>query len=301
MNKKSVCFGEVLWDNLPGVRVAGGAPLNAAIRMQSLGIPSSILSSVGNDPAGDELFGILEDRQVNTELLQKNDHFPTGEVHVKINEEGLPAYDIVFPSAWDEIRPTPEGIRAVSESDVFIFGSLACRNTVSRETLSECLNHADFSVFDVNLRPPFYEIPLIESLLKRADVIKMNDEELLTICSALGSGSEYIEENVRFLSAVSGSGQICITRGKEGAILFTDHTFTYCKGFPVVVKDTVGSGDSFLAALVVQLLKKSCAAYALQFACAVGAMVATHTGANPTLSLAEIHSFLQENQKPLII
>ncbi|MBK8944795.1 MAG: carbohydrate kinase [Ignavibacteriae bacterium] len=299
MNKNIVCFGEVLWDILPSGKVAGGAPMNVAIRLQSLGIPTKIISKIGNDSLGSELLSILKNKKVDISQIQLDKKMKTGEVLVKLDSNGIATYNIVYPSAWDKIELTEENINCVKNSDAFIFGSLICRDEVSKYSLLKLLENAKYKVFDVNLRKPFYSIPLICELMNKSDLIKMNDEELLIIAKELGSTEIKIEENIKFISHKTKTNSICITRGKDGAILFIDNKFYFHNGFKVKVEDTIGSGDSFLAALISKILISQNYEEALEFACAVGAIIASHKGANPILEIDEINKFIKSNNVKL--
>ncbi len=294
MSKKVVCFGEVLWDVLPTGKIAGGAPMNMAIRLQSLGIDTQIISRTGMDDSGTALKNIIAQHQVTTALVQEDEHIATGEVLVKLDALGIATYNIVYPSAWDKIEIADANRSAVQYADAFVFGSLACRDAVSRQTLLELLSIAQYKIFDVNLRPPFYDIAFIELLMKQADFIKLNDEELIIIATALGSKSTVIETNIQFIAGRTGAKTICITRGKDGAVLFAENKCWSHPGFTVKVEDTIGSGDSFLAALISQILSGKEYAKAVEYACAVGALVAMHKGANPVLKEEDIKQLINK-------
>ncbi len=293
MNKKLVCFGEVLWDVLPTGKIAGGAPMNVSIRLQSLGIDTKMISKIGHDTLGEELLAIIKEKNVDTSLIQIDDELSTGEVLVTLDAKGSATYDIVYPSAWDKIEITEDNLKAVKEADALVFGSLACRDTVSRKTLLTLLQTAKYKIFDVNIRPPFYTIDFLEQMMKLADFIKLNDDELFEVAHALGSNSDTIEDHILFLSELTNTNTICVTKGKDGAILYIDNQFYNHKGFEVTVADTIGSGDSFLAALLSQVLYSEAYLNAVEFGCAVGALVASHKGANPNISDKEIADFIK--------
>lgn len=295
MTKKVVCFGEVLWDVLPTGKVAGGAPMNVSIRLQSLGISTQIISRVGNDALGKELESFLQNQHVSTSLVQTDHNLATGEVLVQLDATGSATYAIVYPSAWDKIGLTSYNKQAVRDCDAFVYGSLACRDEVSSTTLLSLLEVAPYKVFDVNLRPPFYSITYIKEMMYLADFIKMNEEELLEIAQALGSASNMIESNIIFLSRMTNTATICVTKGRDGAVLYHDRQFHTHPGFSVQVEDTIGSGDSFLAALLSRFLTSTDLFEAVRFACAVGALVATHKGANPEIPLDEINTFIAQH------
>lgn len=293
MYKNVVCFGEVLWDVLPTEKIAGGAPMNVSIRLQSLGINSKMISKIGNDELGKELLNIIKEKNVDTSLIQTDFTHSTGEVLVKLDAKGSATYTIVYPSAWDSILITKENIDAVREADAFVFGSLASRNTISRNTLLTLLKEAKYKIFDINIRSPFYSIEFLKELMDLSDFVKLNDDELLKVAQALGSKTDSIEDNILFLSKLTNTRTICITKGKDGAILYAENQFYRNKGFAVTVADTIGAGDSFLAALLSEILHTNDYQKAVEFACAVGALVASCNGANPVITNKEIESILQ--------
>ncbi|MFN8307485.1 MAG: carbohydrate kinase [Ferruginibacter sp.] len=294
MQKNIVCFGEVLWDILPSGPVAGGAPMNVAIRLQSLGMPATIISRTGNDKCGNDLVNIIRSKRVNISCIQQDPDLPTGEVLVKLSADGTATYDIIYPSAWDKIEATGQNIQAAKNADAFVFGSLACRDTVSRDTLFQLLEQARFRIFDVNLRKPFYSPDLVLELMQRSDFIKLNDEELAEIVSALGATGSSQEEHIRFLSEKTSTNHLCVTRGKDGAVLFTGKKFYSHPGYTVLVADTIGAGDSFLAALIKGFLTSDDHEASLDYASAVGALVASRKGAIPELQEEEIQKLMQQ-------
>ena len=180
----------------------------------------------------------------------------------------------------------------MAQSDAFIFGSLALRDTVSRQALAELLPHASFKIFDVNLRPPHYQLVYLRDMMQQADFIKLNDDELYEIAATLGSPYRSIEQNIRFLAAHTHTRQICVTLGKHGALYFCDGELFAHHGYRVNVADTVGAGDSFLAGFIHQFLQRKAPPERLAFACALGSLVASHHGATPEITLAEIDTLM---------
>ncbi|MBE9490559.1 MAG: carbohydrate kinase [Bacteroidetes bacterium] len=285
------CFGEVLWDVFPTHKEIGGAPLNVALRLSSFGNVVSMISSVGDDAEGERLLDYITSSGLNTDGIQINDQFKTSQVKVILDEKGSATYNIEFPCAWDNILLNEDLKNAVKFSDAFVFGSLVVRNDISRHTLTELLKISKFKIFDVNLRPPHYTMAILSELMQMADFIKFNDEELLEICQHSGFLSNDIEANIKFISNATNTNYICVTLGKDGAMLFVNNTFYENCGYSIKVKDTVGAGDSFLASLISKLLDNKLPQEALDFACAVGAIVAGSNGANPKIAEKDILRF----------
>jgi len=290
---KAVSFGEVLWDIFPTHKKIGGAPLNVALRMQSFGAEVAMASRVGADEDGNAIVSFIKDNGVNTDFIQSGTDYKTGVVHVMVNEKGNASYDILYPSAWDKIKIEEPLTAEISKSDVFFFGSLSARDEDSRSTLMHLLENNDvFKVFDVNLRAPYYTFELIIELMIKADFIKLNDEELLEISQKMGSPYHSFEQNIKFIAEQTGTKQICVTKGPFGAVLYYNDKFYCNSGYFIKVVDTVGAGDSFLASLLTKLLRGKSPQKALNFACAVGALVAGSEGANPKLTMKEIKDYM---------
>ncbi|WP_298238517.1 carbohydrate kinase [uncultured Algibacter sp.] len=291
---KIVCFGEVLWDVFPTYKKIGGAPLNVALRLQSLENEVSMISSIGHDDLGKEVLKYLEAHHVAVEAVQEAPNLPTGKVNVTLDDNGVASYEIAYPCAWDAIQLDDASINIVKQSDAFVFGSLVARDARSKNALYALLEHANYKIFDLNLRPPHYSKDTLLHLMNQADFIKFNDEELVEVCTYLGDEKKSIEEHLLFISKKTNTKHVCVTKGAHGAVLFYEGFFYANSGYPVKVVDTVGAGDSFLASLVSQLLHRNYPQDAINFACAVGAIVAQSEGANPKISNAEIDRFINQ-------
>lgn len=288
MVPKVICFGETLWDIFPNKKVIGGAPLNVALRLHSLGANVSIISSVGNDEDGNDLMQYLQSQKMDTSSIQVHQKLDTGNVQVHLDESNTASYTISEPVAWDEISVQNSDLTNISNAHAFVFGSLACRNKVSKNTLLQYLPLAKFKIFDANLRPPFYKLDSIVELMQEADLIKLNDEELEEIMKFLGEESDSLENLTKKLSAQTNTPQICITLGEKGALFLTNGKFYRNYGYQVKVKDTVGAGDSFLASLIYKHLIGIDPQTAIDFSCAMGSLVASKKGANASVSDQEI-------------
>ena len=289
---KIACFGEVLWDVFPTHKKIGGAPLNVANRLQALGNDVTMISAIGEGGNGVKLLDYIKEVGIDPSCIQVHNEYKTGKVKVMLNEKGSASYDIKYPRAWDKIRLTEINKSAVKNSDAFVFGSLAARDDSSKGTLYKLLELAKYKIFDLNLRPPYYTKELLIKLMNEADFIKFNDDELYEVSQYLGSKYRSMEQNILFISQKTNTKHICVTKGHHGAVLLYDDKFYYNSGYLIKVIDTVGAGDSFLGSLLSQLLSKVDPQEAVDFACAVGAMVAQSEGANPKISKKEIEAFI---------
>ena len=289
---KAVCFGEILYDVFPAKKRIGGAPLNVASRLSSMGIETEMISKVGVDEKGDELLSYLNSRHIETGNILQDEKHNTGIVNVSLSANGSATYKIEYPSAWDKIELKDEMSESVLNADVFIFGSLVCRDEISRGTLFKLIKKAKFRVLDFNLRPPHYSKELLMSLIGHAEFIKFNDDELFEIAALLGSKYNSLEQNLHFIAEKSNATSICVTKGRHGAVFLHDKKLYYNSGYKVQVKDTVGAGDSFLATLIAKLLQGKEPQQALDQACALGALVAGQEGANPVITGEMLQSFI---------
>ena len=243
-NSPIVCFGETLWDIFPDGKQPGGAPLNVAYHLTQFGFHPLMISKVGKDELGNELFEIVNSRGVDNSFIQRDERYATGVVKVNVSPGGDATYDIVFPSAWDYID-YPENLP--EEDFILIFGSLASRNEDSKKTLLNLLEKSKIALFDVNFRKPHYNRALIEELLVKSTIIKLNEDEIEEIGAWLNIENQSVKLICETLTNKFGLDQIIVTLGSKGALVYNEDNICRHQGFEVEVADTVGSGDSFLA------------------------------------------------------
>ena len=293
-NKKVVCFGEVLWDMLPTGKQPGGAPMNVAYHLNRMGIDSTIISRIGDDATGDELHAFLRRIGIPTAFVQRDKKHATSQVLATISDDNEVDYDIVAPVAWDFIEYEHRFSDLIQDADVLVYGSLVARNTVSRGALMQILDKANYRLFDINLRSPHYTRETIDLLLRQANAIKLNIHELVAVSAWLGnrSGNEYT--GIGMLQDQYGLQEIIVTKGAHGASYYTPLSRYDYPAVPVEVRDTVGSGDSFLAAFLAQKLRGETNENMLAFATALGAYVTTQSGACPPYSRLDLNRFMWE-------
>ena len=284
MNKPIVVgMGEALWDVLPDGKKIGGAPANFAFHAGQAGMDSRVVSAVGNDALGEEALATLEGKGLNIEAVARVD-FPTGVVNVSLGEQGIPQYDICEGVAWDNSPFTPTLANLASQAQAVCWGSLAQRNEVSRKTIFSFLDampsdEERLKVFDINLRQQFYTLEIIEASCRRANVLKINDEELVLVSELLRLGAGSPEVLCRSLMERYGLSILVLTCGANGSYVFTPVETSYRVTPKVQVADTVGAGDSFTATLVGELLRKTPVGVAHEHAVEVAAYVCTQQGA----------------------
>lgn len=292
-SKNVVCFGEVLWDILPTGAVPGGAPMNVTYHLHKLQKNPALITRVGDDEKGAELLGIFKNFGVNTGYFQIDKEHETGKVYANPNEHNEVIYDIVKPVAWDFISCNNDIEALVSRADYFIFGSLASRNEVSKNTLFRLLESARHKVLDINLRAPHFNQKIVEELISKADFLKINLAELELISDWFSNYTD-LKDRSRALMERFHINNMVVTLGAEGAMLFWDGKDYHHNGYKVEVKDTVGSGDSFLAALISKWMEDAAPADALQYASALGALIASKRGGCPEYDVDEIGKLIKE-------
>ncbi len=274
-----ICFGEILWDLLPGGRALGGAPANAAFHFGQLGVRTILASAVGCDAEGDALLIRARQLGIAPDFIGRDPVRPTGSVRVEVDHRGQPGYAIATEVAWDWIVLTPALVRAAVDAQAVVFGSLALRGQANRSALERILAAAPtraWRVFDVNLRVPHDNLALVSQWACRASLIKANLEEARRF-----TGENSAENCARVIAQGAGGPAVCVTDGAQGAGLLLNGKWHWEPAHPVAVRDAVGCGDAFLAALVMGLLRGSAPRRALAAASRLGEFVATQPGATP--------------------
>ena len=292
MNRYIVGIGEALWDCLPEGRKIGGAPANFAFHAGQFGFQSLAVSAIGNDELGDEILEELNQRNL-CHLLERVD-FPTGTVQVALDEKGIPCYEILEGVAWDNI-PYSEKLDEIARNcQIVCFGSLAQRNEVSRETINRFIDampesEGSLKVFDINLRQNFYDEEIITSSLKKCNVLKLNDEELVIVSRMFGYPELSQSEACRRILDAYGLRMLILTCGTDGSYVFTAGETSFHPTPKVEVADTVGAGDSFTGSFIASILKGKSIFEAHRRAVEVSAYVCTQNGAMPILPDVLLH------------
>jgi fructokinase len=300
MNFNIVSVGEVLWDLLPTGPLLGGAPANFAYHAHALGAQVHFITRVGNNDYGSEIIRRFQDMGLPDANVQVDEKAPTGLTKVELSGDGLPHYTVLENVAWDYIAATPEALANASAADAICFNSLAQRCERSRNTVRQLLavtpSHA-LRVLDINFRQQFYSHEVIETSLQLANVLKLNDDELLRLAAMLKlSGST--EQQIERLAQTFDLRLIALTRGPQGSLLFQQKgkRWSDCPSHPVKVVDTVGAGDSFTAALVLGLLVKMDLDEINTIANEVARYVCSQAGGTPTLPAEFARKFLLTRQ-----
>ena len=286
MNDIVVGMGEALWDVLPEGKKIGGAPANFAYHVSQFGLNSCVVSAVGNDALGNEIIENFTSKGLN-QLIEKVP-YPTGTVQEEIDQAGIPQYEIKENVAWDNIPYTANLEVVASRTKAVCFGSLAQRNVVSRNTINRFLdampkNDDTLVVFDVNLRQGFYNKEILCNSMTRCNILKINDEELVTVSRMFGYPGIDLQDKCWILLGKYNLKMLILTCGINGSYVFTPGTVSFQPTPRVEVADTVGAGDSFTAAFISSIIKGKSVAEAHSLAVQTSAFVCTKKGAMPVL------------------
>ena len=286
MNDIIVGMGEALWDVLPEGKKIGGAPANFAYHVSQFGFDSRVVSAVGEDKLGNEILKNFDAKKLNY-LIEKVP-YPTGTVQVELDPNGVPMYDIKENVAWDNIPFTSALEELAKKTRSVCFGSLAQRSVVSRETINSFLNampdgEGQCKIFDVNLRQGFYTKEILCNSMKRCNILKINDEELVTVSRMFGYPGIDLQDKCWILLAKYNLKMLILTCGVNGSYVFTPGVVSFQETPRVPVADTVGAGDSFTAAFCASILNGKPVPEAHKLAVEVSAYVCTQSGAMPEL------------------
>jgi fructokinase len=279
-----VGLGELLWDVFPSGRQLGGAPANFAYCSHLLGDSGTVVSRVGADELGNDIRESLASFGLSDDFVQSDEEHPTGTVKVKLDKAGQPDFTITYPSAWDFLEWNPALEHLAKSADAVAYGSLAQRSPQSRRTIGKFLDtvRKDAArVFDVNLRQSFYSAEVLRGSFSRATIVKLNQDEVPKVAELLGFPGDTPRSFCQGALREFKLPLICVTRGELGSLLVSGSEEHEHQGYRVRVRDTVGSGDAFTAALVNRYLHGGSLADANDFANRMGAWLASNSGAMP--------------------
>lgn len=286
MNEIVVGMGEALWDVLPEGKKIGGAPANFAYHMSQFGLPSCVVSAIGDDALGKEIIENFTSKGLDQLIAEVP--YPTGTVQVEIDQTGIPLYDIKENVAWDNIPYTEHLDALAKRTKAVCFGSLAQRNVVSRETINHFLDTMpkdddSLVVFDVNLRQGFYNKEILCKSMQNCNILKINEEELITVSRMFGYPGIDLQDKCWILLGKYNLKMLILTCGINGSYVFTPGNVSFQPTPKVEVADTVGAGDSFTAAFIASILKGKSVTEAHTIAVKTSAFVCTQKGAMPIL------------------
>jgi fructokinase len=298
MNKPVVLsFGELLWDLLPDGPVLGGAPANFSANLANLSVNTALISSVGKDSLGQEALKQLREVGLNVQYVQQDGAAPTGTVAVTMSGQGTPSYEIISNVAYDNIQDVDCVTADFDSVRLICFGTLIQRNRVSQSSLEKLLEELPHSLklLDINLRPNCFSRSTVDWSLQRADILKLNDAEVLEVSNLLLQQQLSIEAFCDFVFTHYEIQTVLITRGADG-VYARNRTGAVVDiaGCKVNVIDTIGAGDAFTAGFVYRLLAGDNLETCCEFGNRLGAFVAGKKGGIVAYSQAEVAELTQE-------
>jgi fructokinase len=288
---RTAAVGEVLWDVYPDSRFAGGAPANTLRHAVRLGHQGILISRVGSDPPGEALLKALS-READTGCVQIDPVRPTGEVSIRLDTNGNPAFTCMENTAFDALEWDPVFEAVASNADCVITGTLSQRTPLSRRTVQTFLAKAKGQIlFDVNFREWNDQVEAaVFGTLPLTGILKMNDREMRRLRTILG-GPDGTERFLLWLTESYGIGLAAVTYGEKGCMVTDGRGCLKVPGIPVKAVDTTGCGDAFCAGLLHGRLSGWSLAETAGFANVMGAFTAAKPGAVPDYTLKMLEAF----------
>lgn len=295
MPKSIVSFGEILWDILPSGAKLGGAPFNFAYRMHSLGDVGWIVSRLGRDDRGRKALKRIRALGMDATHIQIENEHPTGIVHVHLDEKKIPTCQIVRDVAYDHIEITPDLLTVAAQSDCICFGTLSQRCPTTRKTLYQLLDASatPLKFLDINFRRDCYSRETVQESLERADILKLNDDEVKQLADMIGLTGKTFAQVIHHLRSQFSLNCCVVTLGSAGALACAvDETIVYVPGYQIDPVDTLGAGDAFAAGFLHKRLRHAPLSDCCDFGNVLGAIVASQNGATTPVTWNDVNQFI---------
>ncbi|MDZ7288884.1 MAG: carbohydrate kinase [candidate division KSB1 bacterium] len=289
-----VGIGEVLWDIYRDRRHVGGTPANFTIHATQLGDEGVLVSRVGDDGMGRDLIRALRQRQLMTECIQVDDKRGTGTIMISLDIKGVPTFRCSHDVAFDYLQYLPELETLASRANAVLFGTLAQRSPIARQTIRRFVSVAKNAVrlFNVNSRASVAEMQhIVPESLAMADILQMNHEEMKLLQILFRREADPPRKFIDFLFKKYDLKMVAITHGESGCELFDGSGVSIVDGLPVQVIDTTGAGDAFAAGMMHKFLRNAPLDEIAEFANLLGAFLCTQSGATPVFRRQDIEIF----------
>jgi fructokinase len=300
MGKKIVAFGEVVWDILPNGKVLGGTPSNMAFRCNSFGEKGFLLSRVGDDSLGHAAIKKLVELGIEDNNVQMDQEFPTGTVHISFDENNDPIYNVTLDVAFDHIEFSAEALKLARHADCLFFGLLPQRFGLSKNTIRELIKESPDSLkfFDLKLFEHFFDVKVVESLLKAANIVRIKEKEVGFLCDKLGLEPGNLESFGAQIAKKYKIDLVLVTRGQDGVFAYHKSNGAFwSSGYEIKMKDNIGSGMAFSAGFLHYYLNGKSIENALEFGNAAGALNATKRGATAFFDKKDVIQFMKSTSK----
>jgi len=291
---KIVSIGEVLWDVIGDKEYLGGATFNFSAHVARLGHSVFFVSAVGQDVRGQRVLERMAEMGLTTRYVKALSTYPTGVVTVELDTAGQPRFTLHHPAAWDAPELTAQEVAELLSPppNWIYFGTLFQMSAKSKELTEQLLSAPTGArlFYDVNLRKDHYTATLLSELMARAQVVKLNEDEVSSIDQMFGRAPRSLEGFCRESARDFGWEAVCVTRGEKGCVLLLGDEFLKADGYPVRTEDTVGAGDAFAAAFVHGLSLGWPPREIADFSNRLAALVASRPGAIPPWALEEVRA-----------
>lgn len=288
--KHVLAVGEVLWDVFEHSKRLGGAPLSFSVHAKRLGFDPRLISAVGSDTLGECAMRCIASLGLDGALIQRTCQFDTGTAQVEIGPGEQTRFVISRPAAYDSLAISDDHRELLRKWDPswLYYGTLFAARPQGRAVLDRLFEAfpSTLRFYDLNLRPGFDSPALVLDLLARADVVKVNEDELAAIHEFAGL-SLNLESFCREGAKRYGWQAIAVTLGERGCAVLLGGVYLEAPGYAVEVADPVGAGDAFAAAFLHGLTSRWPVGKVAEFANRVGAIVASRPGAIPDWTLEE--------------
>ncbi len=264
--RRVVVLGEALvdfvpWSELHGDRRLrfeghpGGAPANVAVGLRRLGVPTQLITKIGDDPFGDSIHAALVSHGVDVSSVRQTKEARTGITFVTLSRDGDRSFQFFCDGSadqgilWDEVDPG--WIRAAS---LFHFSTFTLAHeparTATLRAAEEARRAGVIVSTDLNLRPAIWDADArareaAHAAMDRSDIVKMNAEEAQFVFPEVAGSEKVLDEVVR-----QGARLAVITNGARGGWYATREAAERYAVVPAASCDTTGAGDAFMAALL---------------------------------------------------
>jgi len=260
----------------------GGKGANQAAAAALLGASVSFLGRVGDDEFGEPLVRALEEKGIDTTLIERVSGYQTGAASITVTPDGENAITVA-PGANRAItlEDVDGASGAIRESRVLVAQMEVPKEVVGRA--AEVAAGGGTRVL-LNLAPTF-EVP--RDLLETLDPLVVNEHEAAFL---LGSGVEGVDGALSAAPELLSLGprSVVITLGAAGAVVADEESATHLPAPEVDVVDTTGAGDAFVGALAVKLARGASLEEAASYAVRAGAAAVTKEGAQGALPTPEV-------------
>lgn len=281
---KILSFGAVLWDIAQNEKHLGGAPLNLTANLKKLGVDSYLYTKLGTDEFGVTAKKEIEKLGIKNSFIQIDESKKTGYAKIVYDESRSATYEFCPEASHEYIEADEELIKKIQSEkfDFFCYGTYCQQGTQTKKTLKKILQSCSFpTVFcDINIREAYPPKEMIEDSLRFANILKLNDEEVVRLDTLLYKAEQTEEEAIVALKRDYQIDIVCVTKGQDGCTVYDmEGKRLHVTTKPAKAVDTVGAGDAFSAAFIISYSRGKSLQECAEDGNLLGGFVAEHRGA----------------------